>query len=189
MAAVTEKKSPHSWFCLVVPAFEKILEPDFKYDRFFNEYSDRTIAENYIKFRRGSCRFIDGDWVSTTDRIKYLGVCGKDMPSLFFDMGNSSNSEAHFDDGSNILVFCNSKIVKLLGFYDSRRGKIRNLNSVRFPREKFNGIIRAGLEAILSERSKAIHGKKNGAAFMIAFSNVRKNTKNFQSGMLNGSKK
>ncbi|MBO4698728.1 hypothetical protein J5690_03850, partial [bacterium] len=58
-----------------------------------------------------------------TDRKKYLGVYGKGMRSLFFDMGDSSNSEAHFDDGSSILVFCNSKIVKLLGFYVSCHGK------------------------------------------------------------------
>ena len=91
------------------------------------------------------------------DNKEFLGISGKDFRKSFY----SFRSEAHFDDGSEVFLFNNDKLVKLLGYRDLGLDEtddviIGDVNSVIIPRKEFYDIIQKSLDYILSERDKAI---------------------------------
>lgn len=153
-----EKSPEHSWFYNVVYGFKELLNNKRNYDNFFSEYSDMEIIKAYWHF------FYDNPFPTPEEKLErdnkeFLGIKGKEFKNSFFNFNDTS--EAHFDDGSNIFLFSNDEIVKLLGYRDLGLDEtddviVGDVNSVIIPREEFDNIIRQTLDTILSERDKAI---------------------------------
>lgn len=151
-----EKAPEHSWFGGVIYGFEELLNNKRNYDNFFENYSDLEIIKAQWHF------FWDDPFPSAAKKIEmdnkeFLGISGKDFRKSFY----SFRSEAHFDDGSEVFLFNNDKLVKLLGYRDLGLDEtddviIGDVNSVIIPRKEFYDIIQKSLDYILSERDKAI---------------------------------
>ena len=153
-----EKSPEPSWFGGVVYGFKELIEEKRNYENFFSEYSDMEIIKTYWHYMSDN-PFPTPEEMLEEDNKDFLGIKGKEFKNSFFNFND--RSEAHLDDGSNILLFSNDEIVKLLGYRDLGLDEtddviVGDVNSVIIPREEFDNIIRQTLDTILSERDKAI---------------------------------
>lgn len=131
-------------YYMIVCGLKKLAEGKIMVENFFDQFSDYEIALNYQK-----ATYEDADF----EIKKYLGLDGKSFVDSFFDLRDYA--ESAFDDGSFMLLFCNRKIAKLIGFQMPLEKKtIINVNSVVLSRKEFDNIIKATLKTIFSEREK-----------------------------------
>jgi hypothetical protein len=158
-----EKSPAHSWFGGVVFGFKKLLSEKKNYGTFFSQYSDLEIIKTIWHFL-WDVPFPSSEKIIEDDDKIFLGMKGRDFRNAFYNLSN--RSEAHFDDGSNILLFNNDKFVKLLGYRDLGLDEtedvvIGDVNSIIIPRKEFYDIIQESFDYILSQRDEAV---KNGNA-------------------------
>lgn len=126
------EKSPLSWFCCVDGSFRDFLEEKPMYPYFFKRYSDKEIAKRYFR---------------------HFYTFEKPRKNCCFEL--TGNIEAHFDDGSCLLIFCDESKVKLIAFQIlGHSKKIRNCNSIELPRAEFEKMLQDSRDFFLSERKK-----------------------------------
>lgn len=136
------KKSPESWFCCVDYTFKEFLDGKPMYPNFFRKYPDKEIAKRYFR-----CFY-----TFEKPRKNYLGLKKDDFKKCCLEF--SGSAEAHFDDGTFVLLFCDEKTVKLIAFQilGHHCKKIRNCNSVELPRSEFEQILQESRDFFLTER-------------------------------------
>ena len=153
-----EKSPKPSWFGGVVYGFKELLNNKRNYDNFFSEYSDMEIIKAYWHYMSDN-PFPTPEEMLEEDNKEFLGIKGKVFKNSFFNF--KDRSEAHLDDGSNILLFSNDEIVKLLGYRDLGLDEnddviVGDVNSIILPRKEFYDIIQKSFYYILSERDNAL---------------------------------
>ena len=113
------------------------------YPYFFKRYSDKEIAKRYFRHF----------YTFEKPRKNYLGLSKEEFKNCCFEL--TGNIEAHFDDGSCLLIFCDESKVKLIAFQIlGHSKKIRNCNSIELPRAEFEKMLQDSRDFFLSERKK-----------------------------------
>lgn len=135
-----------TYFYLIIVGLKKLLEENVMKKNFFLRYSDREIIDGYLMTFQITAEEAKGK--------SFLGLDFKTLADSFYDLRDYT--EMAFNDGSCILMFRDETKVKLLGFKNPCRNKIRAMQSVLLNREEFDGIIKKTLDTILAERNNAI---------------------------------
>ena len=131
-----------TFYCCIETYLKQIIEENIICRNIFTGYSDFEIAYNH------AIRNLNDD---ISDNM-CLGMDRESFNSHIYSFGELY--ESAFDNGHDIIMFCEEKNVKLIGYTLSNDYEIENLNSVTLSREEFDRIIKESYERINFERDE-----------------------------------